>query len=311
MGFLSELFIAVGLDIVLGDPAWLPHPVQFIGRLITALEKFLCQQIKNEAVAGVWLGSLTVLISAGIAWGLSCLHPWVRIYFMYVALAPRCLMNEALAVQRVLKRGDLSAARQQLSRVVGRDTASLSTADIIRATVETVAENTADGVIAPLFYLLLGLPWGLSVPFVWAFKAASTLDSMVGYKNRRYFYLGRFSARMDDVLSYLPARITGLLLPVAALLCWQDAGLAWRILWRDHGKHASPNSGWSEAAMAGALRIRLGGGAYYQGKWVDSPTLGEALRLPKPRDITRACCLMWAVYGLQLVLGTVLMRRWL
>lgn len=311
MGSLSELFIAVGLDVVLGDPSWLPHPVQLIGQFITVLEKFLRQQIKNEAVAGVWLGSLTVLVSAGIAWGLSCLHPWVRIYLMYAALAPRCLMNEALAVKRVLQQGNVLAARQQLSRVVGRDTASLSATDIIRATVETVAENTADGVIAPLFYLLLGLPWGLSVPFVWAFKAASTLDSMVGYKNQRYFYLGRFSARLDDVLGYLPARITGLLLPVAAWLCRQDARLAWRMLWRDHGKHASPNSGWSEAAMAGALRLRLGGGAYYQGKWVEKPTLGEALRLPEPRDITRACCLMWATYIILLALGTVLIRRWL
>ncbi len=311
MAFIPQLFLAVGLDLLLGDPQYSLHPVRLMGRLITGLEGFYSRRVKNQILAGFWLAGSTILLVALMTGYLAGLHPLISVYLIYAALTPRSLMDGALAVGRALEAGDLGAARGHLSHLVGRDTASLSTSQIIQASVETVAENTADGVIAPLFYLLLGAPWGLSIPFAWAFKAVDTLDSMVGYKNSRYLYLGRFSARLDDVFCFLPARLTGLLLVAAAYLAGYNGRLAGHILVRDHKHHGSPNSGWSEGAVAGALGIQLGGGAYYGGVWVERPVLGEAKRLPTVDDIIRASCLMWISYGLLLLSGPILLRRWL
>lgn len=311
MGFFPHLFLAVGLDVLVGDPHYPLHPVRLIGRLITVLEGLFSGRMRNQLLAGVWLGGSTVLISALAAGYLADLHPLVSVYLIYVALAPRSLMDAVVGIREALEKGDLASARSRLSRVVGRDTTSLSPKEIVQASVETVAENTADGVIVPLFYLLLGVPWGLSIPLVWIFKAVDTLDSMVGYRDSHYKYLGRFSARLDDIFCFLPARLTGLLLVAAAYLGGYDGRQAGYILARDHDHHDSPNSGWCEGAMAGALGIQLGGGAYYGGLWVERPLLGEPGRLPTAADISKATDLMWTSYALLLLLGILLLRRWM
>ena len=300
---LLYIGLAVLLDALAGDPHWLPHPVVAIGKLIRLLEKVLRARCRSLRGAGVVLGVTVVAVSAAVAWGISLIHPVLRIYLLYAALAPRCLADEARKVHRSLRHGTLEDARRQVSMLVGRDTAALDAAGVTKATVETVAENTTDGAVSPLLFMLLGSLFGAAVPFAWAFKAASTLDSMVGYKNEKYLDLGRFSARLDDVLNWVPARVTGVLLCAAAWLCRLDARRAWRVLWRDHANHPSPNSAWSESAVAGALGIRLGGGAFYGGRWVEKKTLGDALRGPEPDDIVRTVRLMWVTYVLAFVLS--------
>ncbi|GFO65956.1 adenosylcobinamide-phosphate synthase CbiB [Geomonas paludis] len=271
---------AVLLDLVLGDPRALPHPVVGIGEMISSLEKPLHRMIPNVRVAGVALLVITVGVSYALAASLIYaayqLAPAagfvVSLYLAWVSLAARSLHLESAKVVRALQEGDLPAARVALSYIVGRETAELDEPEIIRGAVETVAENTGDGVIAPLFYLLLGGP-ALAI----AYKAVNTLDSMVGYKNERYLEYGWASARFDDLANYVPARLTGLLMVLAAPLCGLDGGGAWRILRRDGRNHSSPNSGFPEAAAAGALGVRLGGANRYFGKIVEKPTIGDAL----------------------------------
>ncbi|UPU36664.1 adenosylcobinamide-phosphate synthase CbiB [Geomonas paludis] len=271
---------AVLLDLVLGDPRALPHPVVGIGEMISSLEKPLRRMIPNVRVAGVALLVITVGVSYALAASLIYaayqLAPAagfvVSLYLAWVSLAARSLHLESAKVVRALQEGDLPAARVALSYIVGRETAELDEPEIIRGAVETVAENTGDGVIAPLFYLLLGGP-ALAI----AYKAVNTLDSMVGYKNDRYLEYGWASARFDDLANYVPARLTGLLMVLAAPLCGLDGDGAWRILRRDGRNHSSPNSGFPEAAAAGALGVRLGGANRYFGKIVEKPTIGDAL----------------------------------
>jgi adenosylcobinamide-phosphate synthase len=264
----AVLILALVLDLALGDPRRLPHPVVVIGRLITFLESRLRNFSGNERGAGVLLLLFTVGISAATVWltlyGLAGINALAGLlgaaYISYTCLAARSLHCESALVADALTAGDRDAARRYLSRIVGRDTNDLNDADIWRALVETIAENTADGIISPLFWLTLGGPVAGM-----AFKAVSTLDSMVGYKNDRYLRIGWASARMDDLLNFIPARLTALLMVIAAPL----AGLSWRnaarITLRDRRKHPSPNSGHPEAAAAGALRVRLGGSASYCG----------------------------------------------
>ncbi|MBJ6801543.1 adenosylcobinamide-phosphate synthase CbiB [Geomonas propionica] len=271
---------AVLLDLVLGDPRALPHPVVGIGELISSLESPLRRLIPNARVAGVMLLVITVGVSyalaASLIYAASLLAPAagfaVALYLAWVSLAARSLHLESAKVVRALQDGDLPAARVALSYIVGRETAELDEPEIIRGAVETVAENTGDGVIAPLFYLVLGGP-ALAI----AYKAVNTLDSMVGYKNERYLDFGWASARFDDVANYLPARLTGVLMVLAAPLCGLSGGGAWRILRRDGRNHSSPNSGFPEAAAAGALGVRLGGANRYFGKIVEKPTIGDSL----------------------------------
>jgi adenosylcobinamide-phosphate synthase len=264
----AVLILALVLDLALGDPRCLPHPVVVIGRLITLLESRLRNFSGNERGTGVLLLLLTVGISATAVWlalyWLAGIHALAGLlgaaYISYTCLAARSLHRESSLVADSLAAGDREAARRHLSRIVGRDTHDLSDAEIWRALVETVAENTADGIISPLFWLTLGGPVAGM-----AFKAVSTLDSMVGYKNDRYLRFGWASARMDDLLNFIPARLTALLMVIAAPL----AGLSWRdaarITLRDRRNHPSPNSGHPEAAAAGALGVRLGGSASYGG----------------------------------------------
>jgi adenosylcobinamide-phosphate synthase len=276
----AVLTLAIVLDLLLGDPRWLPHPVVFIGNLITIFETFLRKTCSYERIAGVFLLIATVSVSTTITWLLlrigSLLHPLagllVATVISYTCLAARSLHNESALVADALAAGDLPKARIALSYIVGRDTAHLDEPGIWRAVVETVAENTSDGIIAPLFWMTAGGPLAAV-----AYKAVSTLDSMVGYKNERYLHFGWASARMDDLLNFIPARLTALLMVLASALAGLSPQNAIRITLRDRLNHPSPNSGHPEAAAAGALRVQLGGKAFYGGRESWKQFIGDPL----------------------------------
>lgn len=305
------LITAVLLDLLLGDPRRLPHPVVGIGRLISALETILRRLVRSELAGGALLlvgvvGS-TYLLTFLLLRGACALHPYigfaVSAWLSYTCLAARSLHHESKLVADRLIAGDLEGSRHFLSRIVGRDTDDLTEPEIWRALVETVAENTSDGVIAPLFYLMLGGPaLGL------AYKAVNTLDSMVGYRNERYLLFGRASARFDDLANWLPARITGLLMVAVAPLIGLSGKEAFRMMLRDGRNHSSPNSGVPEAATAGALGVRLGGTNRYFGKPVEKPTIGDPRRDLSIESYRGAIRLMYGAMALMLFLwGTIVL----
>ena len=315
---LIVFFAAYLLDALLGDPAWLPHPVVAMGRAITGLEHLLRRLFSSTntglLAAGCVLAALLPLGSFCIAAGALLLagrvHPLLALalntFWGGQCLAVRDLRKEAMAVYACLKQNDLPAARKAVGRIVGRDTAALTTEGVTKAAVETVAENFSDGVFAPMFYLAIG-----GAPLALAYKAVNTMDSMVGYKNDRYLYFGRAAAHLDDAANWLPARLSGLLLILAAPLCGLSGKEAFRIWRRDRRNHASPNSAQTEAACAGALRVQLAGDAYYFGKLVHKPTLGDPLRPVEAEDIPRACRLMTTGSLLGLILLAGLLEVWL
>ncbi|WP_368257799.1 adenosylcobinamide-phosphate synthase CbiB, partial [Citrobacter sp. RTP31023st1_F3_RTP31023_210422] len=249
-----------------------------------------------------------------VSWGVLALaqsiHPWfgwvVEVWMIFTVLAGRCLANAALDVERPLRANNLAESREKLSWIVGRDTSQLQPKQINRAVVETVAENTVDGIIAPLFFLLLG-----GAPLAMAYKAVNTLDSMVGYKHEKYRAIGMVSARLDDVANFIPARLSWLLLGVAAFLCRQDGVRALQLGWRDRYNHSSPNCAWSEAAVAGALGIRLGGPNDYFGERVEKPWIGDQQRDISVDDISQTIRLMWVASTLALALFIALRWLWL
>ena len=306
--FYWALLAGCALDLLLGDPAWLYHPVCIIGKYISWCEKKLRARGGDLRRSAVLLTISTVLITtaaAGLLVFLSGLLGRVpRLIVMalldWMGLSAKCLAQEAVGVEKALGRG-IEAGRRQVARIVGRDTAALSEREVVCATIETVAENTTDGIISPMVYGLLGGP-----VFMWAFKASSTLDSMVGYLDEKYRDIGWSSAKLDDVWNYLPARLTGCLLSLGAALCGLDGKSAFRIMRRDHRNHKSPNCAWSEAAAAGALHVQLGGTHLYFGKPVAKPTIGDDLRAPKREDIRATVRMMYAASGLMLALQTIL-----
>lgn len=289
------------LDLALGDPAWMPHPVVFMGRCIARLEKVLRRVFpatpKGELAAGCVLAAVlplgTLAVTGLVVWLCGRVHPALgfagQAFWCWQALAMRGLRDESRNVQRALTGDTLDAARKAVGRIVGRDTGALTAAGVTKAAVETVAENFADGVAAPLLYMFLG-----GAPLALCYKSINTMDSMVGYKNDRYLYFGRAAARLDDVANYLPARGAALLLVAAAALTGQSAAGAFRIWRRDRRCHASPNSAQTEAAMAGALRVQLAGPAYYFGKLYEKPTIGDDSRPIEPVDIARAGRMLYA-----------------
>ena len=306
----GELFFACLLDVMVGDPRWFPHPVRLIGRVIGQCDRRIRRVARTpgaERVAGVALAlglpSLMYLVGWLVIEAAGLIHEAGRaaagVLLAWTTLAARDLLDHALVVWRSLEAGKLEAARQAVGRIVGRDTACLSEPEVVRATVETIAESTSDGVIAPLMYLTLGGP-----PLALAFKAVSTLDSMIGHLDERYRQIGWASARLDDLVNWVPARLTGLLFVAAAGLSGGRAGQAWRILFRDGHKHPSPNSGRPEAAMAGALGVQLGGANVYAGVPSDRPWLGDSLAPMVPRRIAEALRLMGVASGLAVLLGT-------
>lgn len=292
-----QITLAVILDLLFGDPRWLPHPVRLIGKLIVILENIARKMISNQRVAGTLMALLVIAITGGVTYSIlrlaALLHPWaadvLSVLFIYTSLSIRDLGKHSMDVYRSLQAGNLAKAREQVSWIVGRDTDNLDEKGVVRATVESVAENTVDGIIAPLFFAVLFGPVGAMM-----YKAASTLDSMVGYKNEKYFYFGWAGARLDDLANYLPARLTAPLMFAGAALTGFKPVQSWQISLRDRGHHASPNSGISEAAMAGALGVQLGGPLFRQGKLVELPLIGDPLESMEQRHILKANYLMLA-----------------
>ncbi len=302
---ILALLAGAALDLVVGDPEWFPHPVRWIGRYIAFAEKRVRRGNPSPKALrrrAVLVAASTVLLTAGVTAGILFLLGrwgfWPRFVGMallsWTCLCARDLSDEAEAVRRALD-ASLEQGRARVARIVGRDTANLSRAGVLRAAIETVAENTTDGVIAPMLYLALGGPvLGM------AFKAASTLDSMIGYLDEKYRDVGWFAAKCDDGWNYVPARITALLMCLSAFTLGLDGRRALSTVRRDHDKHLSPNCAWSEAAAAGALGVRLGGDHEYFGKTVHKPAIGDDLRAPEGRDVTRVCRMMFLSAGMML-----------
>ncbi|HHL2823042.1 TPA: adenosylcobinamide-phosphate synthase CbiB [Citrobacter murliniae] len=307
--------IAWLLDFFIGDPPNWPHPVRWIGNLISAVQRMIrryCHSDMMLRIGGAVMWIVVVGLTWGVCWGVLTLaqsiHPWlgwgIEIWMIFTVLAGRCLADAARDVERPLRANNLAESREKLSWIVGRDTSQLQPQQINRAVVETVAENTVDGIIAPLFFLFLG-----GAPLAMAYKAVNTLDSMVGYKHEKYRAIGMVSAHLDDVANFIPARLSWLLLGVAAFLCRKDGSRALHIGWRDRYNHSSPNCAWSEATVAGALGIRLGGPNDYFGERVEKPWIGDAQRDISVDDISQTIRLMWVASTLALALFIAL--RWL
>ncbi|WP_305041331.1 adenosylcobinamide-phosphate synthase CbiB [Geoalkalibacter sp.] len=299
------ILCAFALDLLLAEPRRIPHPVVGIGRLIEKLEIALAV-LRNRRRAGIILVILTLLITGLVTWGLLALfrgiHPFLGfalgVWIAFTTLALRSLHKESREVVRWVEKGNLSEARRALSLIVGRETRTLDEQGILKACIETVAENTSDGLVAPLFYLFIGGPL-LAI----LYKAVNTLDSMVGYLTDRYRELGWAAARMDDLANWIPARLTAFLMIVAAFPLGLNGFNALRITLRDARKHRSPNAGWPEAAAAGALGIQLGGPAVYFGERVEKVTLGDAEQPVTLASYYRMVRLMYLTAILALGLG--------
>ena len=305
------LLLSSVLDFIFGDPLRLPHPIVYIGKLITGLEKLLSpNSTKRDVPKGVLIFILTVIISFVIPFvillALYRVNSWLglilEIFWSFQILAARTLSIEAYKVKKYLDKGNLKEARRALSMIVGRDTSQLTEEDITKAVVETVSENTTDGIVSPLIAIAIG-----GAPLGFAYKAVNTLDSMIGYRSEQYFYFGKASAILDDVVNYLPARLTGISMCFAsALISGLSAKGAWRVMMRDHAKHASPNGGWTEAATAGALGVRLGGDATYFGVLYKKASLGDPKRTIESCDIAKATKLMWISSIIVLILLVII-----
>lgn len=303
---ILAFFLGFFLDLMLGDPAAFPHPVRLIGKVITVLEHCLLKTEQNKTEMfhrGILMVALVLTWTAAAASFLLLmayrLNPYIgfaaEAFMTYQILAMKCLKQESMKVFRCLKEGNIKQSRVAVSMIVGRDTECLDKAGVIRAAVETVAENTSDGVIAPMLYLAIGGP---ILGFL--YKAVNTMDSMVGYKNDKYLYFGRAAAKLDDILNFIPARISAYFMIAASFLlekCFMQKEYSWKharyIYKRDRRKHASPNSAQTESVCAGALGIRLAGDAVYFGKTVKKPYIGEALREVECEDILYANRLMY------------------
>ncbi|UWG95488.1 adenosylcobinamide-phosphate synthase CbiB [Dehalobacter sp. DCM] len=309
---LLTLFTGYLLDLILGDPHWLPHPIRLIGRMISGGERVLrrlsCGSDRNQYVYGI-------ILTVGVV-GISFLVPLLLLMLLksispllgfaaeaimcYQILATRALRDESMKVYAELMKNDLAEARKKLSWIVGRDTENLNAPQVAKGAVETVAENLSDGVIAPMIFILFG-----GAPLGFLYKAINTLDSMIGYKNDKYLYFGRFAAKLDDVANYLPARISAYLMLAAVWLIRMDFPNALRIYRRDRHNHSSPNSAHTEAVCAGALNIQLAGSNYYFGKLVVKPTIGDPIRDIEAEDIPRANRLMITTSLVGLVIGSI------
>ncbi|QDX94009.1 Adenosylcobinamide-phosphate synthase [Brevibacillus laterosporus] len=304
----TSLLCAYLLDLIIGDPRWIPHPVIGMGKVITWLERHirmmyeaLVSRGRSATISGRLLGLLFPLVLVSLAFfvpyyllkGLASVHPWLaftaEVVMIATTIATKGLAQAGRKIYAALQKGDLGEARFQLSMVVGRDTDRLDEKEISRGTVETVAENIVDAVTSPLFFAMLG-----GAPLAMAYRAVNTLDSMVGYKNEKYIHLGWASARLDDFCNYIPARITFLFLILSAMFLGKDWRDAWKAGIRDASKHPSPNSGWSEAAVAGALHIQLGGTNTYQGVVSHRALMGMPKEELHPIHIKQTIQLLYA-----------------
>lgn len=310
---MLDIVIGYIADLIFGDPYWFPHPVRFIGRFISFFESLLrrfAHSKISEKIAGFILAGVTVSISYIVVWFLlriflsinELFFHIINIFFIYTVLATRCLGDEAKKIYRYLISRDIDNAKKALSYIVGRDTENLDVQEICRAVIETVAENTSDGIVAPLFYLFLG-----GTPLAMAYKAINTLDSMVGYKNERYINIGMASARLDDIVNFIPARLTSLLMVIASFLLKLDFRKSLLIILRDGKNNPSPNSGYPEAGMAGALGVRLGGPSSYGGRVVEKPYIGDPENPIMPEHIILSIRVMYVTSFLALIIGLIVL----
>lgn len=306
--FIIPLITAFLLDFIIGDPYTLPHPVRLMGKSIGALEKITRKTFRKEKTAGAVMAA--VIMSLSFVLPFCLIFAAYKINFFlgiaaesvmgYYLLASRCLEKESMKVYYALKKRDIEGARKAVSMIVGRDTKNLDEKGIIKAAVETVAENSSDGVTAPLFYMTFGIPLG------YLYKAVNTMDSMVGYKNERYINFGKIPAKIDDIFNFIPSRLTALLMTASSFILRLDGKNAYRMWKRDRFNHASPNSAQTESVCAGALNIQLAGDAYYFGKLCKKKTIGDNNRPIDISDIKNADKLMYCTSVLTLAVAVIL-----
>ena len=292
---VMKIWIAYVLDLIFGDPQNIIHPVQVIGKMISSGEKFLLGENSSlsrryKFFAGMILNITVISVTYAVTYLIyksserSIIFMIAEIYLMYTIFSINSLAREGNRVYNILKEGNIEKARKDLSYLVSRDTETMDEKMIIRSTMETISENTVDGIVAPMFYMFLG-----GLPLSMAYKAINTLDSMVGYKNEKYIDFGKFSAKLDDVANFIPARITGIFIILASMILGYNGKEAWRIFFRDRKNHSSPNSAHSEASVAGALGVQFGGRVSYFGKEVDKPTIGDKKKEFEIEDIKKNC----------------------
>lgn len=310
---MISLIIGYILDLIIGDPHGLFHPIKLIGNMISTVEKKLRTRCKNkdeERRAGTILWMLVVGTSFVVPYLILVLVSSINLILAiilesvmcYYILATKSLRDESMKVYKALKENNIVEARKYLSYIVGRDTENLNESSVAKGAVETVAENTSDGVIAPIIFILIG-----GAPLGFMYKAINTLDSMVGYKNEKYIDFGRFSAIADDVANYIPSRISAYLMIIASMIIGMDYKNAYKIYKRDRYNHLSPNSAQTESVCAGALNISLGGGNYYGGVLVSKPTIGDDDRYIETEDIKRANNLMYVTSFICMTFGVLIL----
>ena len=305
-----KIWIAYILDLIFGDPQNIIHPVQIIGKIISLGEKILLKE-KSGSRYKFFAGIILNIFVVSITYGLTCLiyksskisgvFTLIEIYLMYTIFSINSLAREGNRVYNILKEGNIERARKDLSYLVSRDTGTMDEKMIIRSTMETISENTVDGIVAPMLYMFLG-----GLPLSITYKAINTFDSMVGYKNEKYMDFGKFSAKLDDVANFIPARITGILIVIASMILGYDYKNSLKIFIRDRKNHSSPNSGHAEAGVAGALGVQFGGRVSYFGKEVDKPVIGDKAKDFELEDIKKNIKIMYAASFLSLVVFSVI-----
>ena len=306
-----KIWIAYILDLIFGDPQNIIHPVQIIGKIISLGEKILLKE-KSGSRYKFFAGIILNIFVVSITYGLTCLiyksskisgvFTLIEIYLMYTVFSVNSLAREGNRVYNILKEGNIEKARKDLSYLVSRDTETMDEKMIIRSTMETISENTVDGIVAPMFYMFLG-----GLPLAMTYKAINTLDSMVGYKNEKYMDFGKFSAKIDDIANFIPARITGFLIVAASMILRYNYKNSLKIFIRDRKNHSSPNSAHAEASVAGALGVQFGGRVSYVGKEVDKPVIGDKIKDFELEDIKKNIKIMYATSFLSLVLFSVIL----
>lgn len=307
-----KIWIAYVLDLIFGDPQNIIHPVQIIGKMINIGEKSLLgkkykSDRKYKFFAGMILNITVISLTYGITYLIrrtsenSIILTVAEIYLMYTVFSINSLAREGNRVYNILKEGNIERARKDLSYLVSRDTGAMDEKMIIRSTMETISENTVDGIVAPMLYMFLG-----GLPLSMTYKAINTFDSMVGYKNEKYMDFGKFSAKLDDVANFIPARITGILIVIGSIILGYDYKNSLKIFIRDRKNHSSPNSAHSEASVAGALGVQFGGRVSYFGKEVDKPTIGDKTNDFELEDIKKNIKIMYAASFLSLVVFSVI-----
>ena len=312
MILVIKIWIAYVLDLIFGDPQNIIHPVQVIGKMISSGEKYLLgkrheSDRKYKFFAGMILNITVISVTYAVTYLIykssenSIIFTVAEIYLMYTIFSINSLAREGNRVYNILKEGNIEKARKDLSYLVSRDTETMDEKMIIRSTMETISENTVDGIVAPMLYMFLG-----GLPLSITYKAINTFDSMVGYKNEKYMDFGKFSAKLDDVANFIPARITGILIVIASMILGYDYKNSLKIFIRDRKNHSSPNSGHAEAGVAGALGVQFGGRVSYFGKEVDKPVIGDKIKDFELEDIKKNIKIMYAASFLSLVVFSVI-----